>query len=300
MNKFIITLLSTATIFTACQKAVNITIPYDGDKLVLKSFIGSDSLIYADITKSAQTSAGLNVLPDSVKVELWENNVFKEVMKSLNIGFTSKIIFTSRSIANTSARYSIRVSAKNLRSIEGSDVFAAKPQFRISNYKQISGTSNESTLRVEIDDAGNQENFYLIRLFNADSIQTPTGPKVVAERPVPLNFDVDNLGEAVGITGSDNETYFVLDDSKFNGKTIPFTLRFFDSYSNFPNNGTFAAVMVSGIGKDTYRYFKSLKAAQNANGNPFAEVVNIFSNVKGGFGIVGCLNDNIATIKRSN
>ena len=43
-------------------------------------------------------------------------------------------------------------------------------------------------------------------------------------------------------------------------------------------------VKVSRITEDYFRYVKSYHTYYNASGNPFAEPVNVFSNIKNGFG----------------
>lgn len=161
-----------------------------------------------------------------------------------------------------------------------------------------------STLELEFsfDDPGGQENHYLLEGFvvQSDSIifvwDEQLGDWVLdtvpALNPVftPMSFSSTDqvliAGTDVGV--GDTRTYFtraVLRDDLFNGTTRTIAVRL----ENLIRPSRFELRWVS-ISETAYRYYRTLERYNYAQGDPFAEPVQVHSNVEGGLGIWGGAN----------
>ncbi|MBL7947127.1 MAG: DUF4249 domain-containing protein [Flavobacteriales bacterium] len=157
-------------------------------------------------------------------------------------------------------------------------------------------------MEFTFNDPGGQENHYLLEgfLVQSDSIivtwDEQLGDWVVDTVPMqnplftPMSFSSTDqvliAGTDVGV--GDTRTFFtraVLRDDLFNGTTRTITVRL----ENVIRPSRFELRWVS-ISATAYRYYRTLERYNYAEGDPFAEPVQVHSNVEGGLGIWGGAN----------
>ena len=128
-------------LFSACEKAVKIDIPYDGDKIVINSIITRDSLIYARVTNSSRLGSWTSYLESpGASVALYEDDVFRETMGKIEIAERSYLVSSFPAVDGK--KYTLKATADNLEPAEGSDIIPAKPFFNADKFKQIPGNTN--------------------------------------------------------------------------------------------------------------------------------------------------------------
>jgi len=161
-------------------------------------------------------------------------------------------------------------------------------------------TTLEVTLTI--NDPGDRSNFYLLEAF--------VGQQYIIQQvfdPISGTFVLDTIfldepfwsraylssADPVLISQSDagpgeTRVFFnraVFRDDGFNGTTRSFRIRL----ESFIRPGTLDLRLVS-ISEATFRYFRTLERYAYTEGDPFAEPVQVFTNVEGGLGIWGGAN----------
>ncbi len=285
--------------FSACQKDVDVTIPYEGDKLVLNSLFRSDSNIYAKVNVSQKLTRNYNAtVPSGVNVELFENGISFGNMPVININGNN--YFKSPIVTKPNFIYTLKASAPNYKSVEGTDTVPQKPIATIVGITRPTNNNDDYKLKLQLQDDATKENFYLIKVYKVDSNLTATGPRYNFNDNVnyvyPTYFSIEGItnSDPAGIFGGSEDNQHLLDDVSFNGRNVILNLSI-DEYSNGKSH---IVVEIISLTKSTYRYLKSVELQNNSQGDPFAEATTIFNNIKNGYGIVGAANDVLVGIRR--
>jgi Domain of unknown function (DUF4249) len=297
--KLIAFLLSTVVI-VSCERDVNVTIPYDGDKIVLNTIMLQDSNIYVQVFKTAKLSQNYNgTLPVGTVVKLFENGSFVQDLILKNI--YGKNYFTSTVKAKQNGNYTIKATANNLPAAEGQDILPSKPNCKGVSHVYTPNNSNNNIantkVQIKINDNGSQSNYYALRLYSADTNTASTGPRYKVDNSFGFSFTADVLSNASSfgsIFGADEEREVLFTDENFNGKEITVALNF----NNYNSINKYVAVDLVALSQSAYRYLVSVRSQQNNQGNPFAEVTVVYNNIKNGYGIVAGTADSIMVVKK--
>lgn len=108
----------------------------------------------------------------------------------------------------------------------------------------------------------------------------------------PVYFEFDNLS----IDTEDNpysESEWLSSDALFNGKEYFITLKI----PAIGNDKNTVDVILSHITEDYYSYAKTLSLQRDVKGDPFAQPVQVYSNIKNGFGIFGGYSESRKKLK---
>ena len=298
--KYTIYTLLCVLFFCSCEQNINITLPYNGDKIVVSAILTNDSLVYAHITKSASTEKDVTSFEElqGCNAELYENDILKETLKE-NILLGKRYYISTLKIKNNT-KYKIKVSHSGLNSVEGADLIPSKPFFVPIDYWKLTTTTD--TLRpykltLKIKDSPGMKNYYRMRIFSA-SYNTTT-KRYTINKNNDLSFGIDNFVDQGGIFGSFDDhlsrtSYFT--DETFDGQEITLTI----SLRVMTNERIYIAPEVAQLSRDAYLYFDSKRKQVSSEDNPFAEAVVVYNNIKNGYGIVGGVADSVAVIKRIN
>ncbi len=298
-------LLIVLILFTAsCEKTVNVEIPYEGDKLVLNSLFRADSNIYAKVLLSQKlTRVYQGVAPAGAAVSLLENGIAVGNFTQRNINGTN--YFVSPIKAKPNYNYTLKATAPNYTAVEGTDEVPKIPITKVLSIATINTNTNNNNaynrrIKLQFQDDGNKENFYMLKIFDADTNTLAIGPRYKFPQYYQYNhyFDIVGFTDAntnglFGGGGGENEQFIT--DETFNGRDITLNLEFDNNNSN---TGTHYVVEVIALSKSTYRYLQSLRIQSNTNGDPFAEAATVFNNITNGFGIVGGATDLYVGIKK--
>ncbi|HEY0610967.1 MAG TPA: DUF4249 domain-containing protein [Chitinophaga sp.] len=262
-------------LFTACEKRANVDLPYDGDKIVVNTFIQADSPVYIRVTQS-QPATVINDLAfkelAQAQVTLLENGQPFAPLNWEVIG--GRGYFVSAIPARPGKRYAITVAATGLTAVSGSDTIPTQPDIR-----DLSARKTGNSVRFTLADPGREKNYYRVRIYRADTVNGALSP---TEK---LQFRVDpSLSNNFGDLMSD--TYYrdvILNDDRINGKALQLVLQT-ASDVNFDH----LIAEVCALTEGGYKYLRSANSQMENqdSSNVLGQAVKVYSNIQNGYGIV--------------
>lgn len=302
--KKIYAVLFACTLLMACETVVEVDVPRDTPKLVANAFINPDSLISVRVSKSKFV---LDHTPlttvDHASVHVFENDALIEKLE-----FEGQGLYTSSFKPSEGKEYTLQVTADGFEGIEAT-TFIKNPvpiqEIRYDTIRTEIGSScigedcttyyaTNIKLHLKLDDPAEEENFYEIEVYKkalhfsyepdstgnyypTDTVIYYQSVYLSTEDPAVTDLEFEFEGE-----GYYGET-LLFSDEIFNGK--PYTLDFkTDDYSI---NTEELIVILKSMDEARYRYLRSHELQDWNEGNPFAEPVNVYSNVENGYGIFG-------------
>lgn len=275
--------------FSSCERETRVNIPPHTPLLVAESQQGQNSFPQARISRSRGVTEPSPIygqsdpyLINNAILLLYENDIFKDSLKynsasekykavtaKIQAGKTYKLTLSAQGFTGAEA-ISVTPSIVNINSIG----FIPNARFDRDGYPQ-------DEIRVSFTDNGASADYYLLRLrnFYGNYIYCVTTNDKDVEKLVyddPLYPD-DCL----------QSDRLLLADNNFNGNVktvILYTAAGELRPVTTPSGILRATVELLHINQDFYKYIKSQNSYENATGNPFAEPVNLYSNVKNGYG----------------
>jgi hypothetical protein len=319
MKKYILLLIAACSIIS-CEK----TLPFDDEglanQLVLNSIISSNKDFTASLTKTRSilenSYSGGGLMADGT-MDIYLNG---ELIKSENspTGYFSTTGIKPK--AGDSFRIVMNSYGKQLEAEttipQKAEVLSVDTTTVINKYNSKSLLYKATIKDLEGDDYYRilitQESLTLNK--NSDGKGTKkyflntSERSIISDNPV-FNSVYNNFGGDVFDTGPNNE-YNIFPDDYFEGKNyvIQFNTNNYgygfgygyypDSYNpSYGENGNSQIIYIRNVvhiqhlSKEFYTYLKYLKLYFHYQGNPFAEPVPVYSNIKNGIGIFAGLND---------
>ncbi len=273
-------------LFSSCVRDVVIDLPVAKNALVLNSFLTADNLIYVRLTRLVnyvETPASLRTNLKNAEIDLYENNVFVERLMPTII--RDNLWYAATIKAKKGVRYRIVARADGFTPVEAEDIVPEQPIINDMRVSRI--PSVKATTFFKLEDKGGEKNYYRLRFFKDSK---------PANSFAPLLLDMENLNVSNNdlLIDSFNESKYAVwyfDDTRFEGKTVDIKFLANDNQSFSSSDSITYTCEVSQLTQSSYLYLKSIKA-QNDNDidEAFAnllEPVQVFTNVKSGYGIVG-------------
>jgi len=276
-------LVSMILVSTACEKIIPIDIPDTQRKIVVNGLISPGTPVAVNLTKS------LTVLEDdafvyveNADVKLYENGNLAGTLMPDTAGFYSLPDF-SPVPGNT---YKLTVDDPGLSSVEA--------ETKVPDVVEIASVDTTRTynewgmevfkIKVVFDDPAGQDNIYgysvTLTYKEFDYISMQYTGKWITQPAWIFEGDDSFVQDEVHQYGG--KSY--LKDQLFNGQTKTLDLRI-SGFSYFQSDTVRVDVNLEQISPEFYTYVVSNEAYQRANRNPFSEPVQVYTNIKGGFGI---------------
>jgi Domain of unknown function (DUF4249) len=294
INRLLLLIVS-AIALGSCERDVAIDLPYEGNKIVMNALIMRDSLVYARVTNSSELNTNSSFqTPAGAAISLYENDVLKETMQRKMINGYEYFVSSFRS--QEGKKYTLKATASGLDAAEGSDRIPAKPSFGVEEYKEVTVNGTvEYRVTIRINDPAGEKNYYRLRLYGADTNLSATGPRVLVRKYDRQYFDVDNLASnaAFDVFGDNEYREVFFTDDRFDGRDVSLTLNL-----SYNNGSTYLAPELVQLTRDAYRYLQSRDNQVTNEGNPFTEAVVVYTNIAGGYGIVGGMADSVAVVRK--
>lgn len=290
---------------SACEKYLE----YDGDnaepRLVLNGICITDSVFRVELSHSLgyNVEGPLNEITNA-KVAVFDGNgIFID-----SLYHEEKGVYSGVEQAATGKTYTVVASAPSYENIRATNMIPLPVP--IINVDTVSYTDPNSDFyfgseRIQIDftiaDPGGIENYYAIEVYGIisyylDYIYDPdtgdyTTDTVYYDEPIRDHMYIQTsdviLTEEKDLE-IDEDVYYagsiLFADHVFNGKTQ--TLRIainLNDYYEF----TGIELSLKSCSEAYYKYFKSLETYFGVEGNPFAEPVQVYTNIENGLGIWG-------------
>jgi hypothetical protein len=299
MKKIFYSCILSLILFVSCEKIVEVDIPQKQPKLVINALLGGDTNVVVSVGTSRHILTGLNQqisLRESYTVKnavpvLYENNIAVDTLIYHSNDFLYKSLRGRR--LQHGQTYTIKVNAPGFTQAEAtttmpSPVAGVEVKRTKSVRKNVDGNDLDEIL-IKINDPLSKD-FYLIQVFSAGynaGYHSNIYCISTSDKDVELlgsdtdPFDPDNCYDAKNI---------LLNDINFNGtqkqlKLFALTDELRDMRDGSTGQIIKPSVRVSRITEDYFRYLKSYSLYESSVDNPFAEAVNVYSNVKNGYGI---------------
>lgn len=286
-------------LLVACQKEIDVKLPSYNPKLYLYSVSEVYEPLRITLGKSVpvqQYRQGMNLAVQDATMHLFVNDrqaqqiYFDETSGTYNSGDEVLLSHT----------YKVQVSAPGFEPIEAS---CKVPDFVLIeqiSYRDLSeGSDGIGELMIQFTDPPTANDYYIVELTSAYELagsgQGDTfrfmydyGCIKSSDPAIDAVANRDPLLSDDCLPNKD----LLITDALFNGSMRQVVLKiprfyadmFVDSSGGSPVT-TYPQVKLKHVGEDYVRYIRSYKKAAENSGNPFAEPVNVFTNVKNGYGL---------------
>jgi hypothetical protein len=310
MKKIILLELITILILAACEKVVPVNVPKKEPRLVISAWLNKDKAIEVRVSKSLHILEASSLGPQGqqqfmitdAKPVVYENSI------SIDTLVYNQQEFIYKSPRNVKIRdgytYSIKVTAPGYKEVTAQTNVPVQSAIaglsRVKNARKNSDGEELDDVTIKLDDPPGT-NYYLVRIFSAtfNTMNPEFAISCVSSTDKDLEA-VSEDGDPLGESCLDGNS-LVMKDVNFNGrqKQLKISVESFllqeQKYQNRPPSRPY--VKVYQVTQDYFKYVKSLSAYQNSSDNPFAEPINVYSNVANGYGIFSANTVAVDTIR---
>ena len=287
--KNIIISIFVVSAFVSCQKVLELDEETKTSKLVVNSLFDDQGRWEVNVSRSLSVldNGQLSIIDDAI-VSIYEggnlvSNLIYDGEKYIALGLISSPI--------AGKEYRVEVSAPNYNSVSSKDICPVSvPLINVVTDTAIN-SFNEGvvTFDVTFQDPGGSDNYYGIGLeITRYYIQSNTSggfdtilsdvyePYINSTNPIIDNSGTDNFSQTL-----------TFKDNLIEGERTTLSFDYSYYYISSPNEYIVSKIKFYSFSEATYNYTKSYEAFRNTDGNPFAEPVQVYTNVENGFGIFG-------------
>ena len=267
---------------SACQKELDIDLPEADIHLVLNGMLEKDSIIQINVGRSrcALDDSNTQSYVETANVEVFENGTSLGKLTHREVGWYELTGSTVK--ARTEYRFVVtkddKTAAVTTTVPFGESVITVDTSSVISEWGD-----KQYFLKININDVANVENFYGFSIRERHWMHrydTHTGELT--------QYDDLNSGHLYSDDPAVLNAWYtkdlVISDDFFDGKEYSF-LASFGLYA-YDEDSVRIYMDYKEITKDYYTYLNSLILYSNAQDNPLAEPVQVYTNVVGGLGLV--------------
>ncbi len=299
MRKYFFTAAAAASLLTiaSCEKEIMVKTPPYEPTLVVNGTVNVSESPMVYVSKSvglADYNHNKKLWVDNAKVLLYKEGA---IVDSLIFQAVSGAYMGHTTIEPGSS-YKVSVTAPGFTDLSATGQAPSLVQLKsVSHIKgaRLSADGQlQDEIRISFDDPSSPGDYYILGMDMYD----PTADTAVSLGCVnTTDASVESIyDEQIDNTTCLNGGEIFFRDELFNGSTRQ--MRFFvnSSYLQRLGGGGVFTVSLRHISEAYFRYRKSfLYAAENA-GNPFSEPTRVYTNVNGGYGIFGIINEDVKNI----
>ncbi|MDR3678703.1 MAG: DUF4249 domain-containing protein [Flavipsychrobacter sp.] len=299
-------LLVTIVLVASCEKEITVKLPPYNSRLVVNSSteVGDTIIAAVGVSTSATNKSLINM--GQLTVQLYVNGVYAQnmVLDSAGLNYRSTVVVVA------GAQYTIQVTSSiaSLGTVSASITAPTKVAIsnvtRIPNARVDADGNSQDEVSVFFTDPAPAGDYYVIEFHSgADSnIQSQYNSQYS------YGFCVNSSDPSIETATSDfidlntclsnNKIFF--HDPLFNGtrKELKFYIGSGDIGPYItPTDTLYGSVKLHHVTDAGYKYLQTSQVANDTNGDPFSEPVNVYTNVKNGYGIFTMQNTDMAFIK---
>jgi hypothetical protein len=291
---------------SGCESTVEVDVPEHDPQLVVNSFFASDSRWVVEVSRSTGAFEDADLDDPHFTIDNATVTVEAPGQPALRLSYTDTL--TSEPLiggrlplpgAYTSMErhpapgqlYTVRVDADGFEPVEATSRIPPSVPITVSStvrrmddqYVDPPAVQQRRTLTLALQDPPDEDNYYWVRVaqigrtFSREVRFTTRDRSILNDAPT----DLDDTGKATL-----SRAFF--SDALFDGRRHEIELDVDevvspdDADSPYP----YFVVEVGALSEDLYDYLVSLRTFDETVDNPFAEPVNVYSNVEDGYGIV--------------
>lgn len=305
---FIVLLVLSGVLFTSCYKEIDLEKYRPTPKVVINTALAADSLITASITRTwffTDTETNPNVYLTRAKVDLYINDAYKETMNWEPYEENSPAgCFVSTTLAREGDKIKIVATDKEYGTAWAEEVVPKPIKIENIAINITQGVDEETIISYQITfkDIPDEKNFYLIQI-EIDSYGKLYPISIDYSSDPVLSHNESLLNNAFGYDGLEHTFGCLFTDELIAGKE--YTLKMKEKVSSYADPTGERIITLYNLSESYYQYLLSL---QKLNGSQltndlvvigFAEPLRIYSNIKGGTGILGTSQHNTHSVEIS-
>jgi hypothetical protein len=258
-----------------CELLVDIDVPLDHQSITLNSYFSPDSLWSArlKLNRHILSNDPFAAVEDAVIV-VYENGNPIDTLGHHGMGqYRSD---TGRPVAGR--HYEIKAFTEQFPTVKSSSYIPLPAQNLHVDIHELHRDANNvpyTDIDISFTDDGNEKNYYKISFIIQNQIFDAQGNLVTRSNPFPFKLASESEDDS-GI-GYDE---IILSDVLFNGQEHKMKLETYGQVT-----GQKIIISVSSLSQDYYDYKQTGNLQQETTGDPFAQPVNVYNNIQGGFGI---------------
>lgn len=275
-------LLYTVAIFgiTSCTKQIPFDDPGAESKIAISCFLDEADSISVVVSKSASILRPNDIERiEDADLELFENGISVGSLTP-DLDFVYRLDFAPVQGNN----YEIKASANGLEDVSSTTTIPnAVTATNAAVNEAVSVDQDVYRLTFDIDDPSG-DNYYIV---------------YVVQEYWPGEYQTQSFTSTEPtFLGGSGDNYFwngaAFRDDSFDGQIKKFTLDldYFNGEPDFPTS-----VLLVSATEEFFNYFVTYEAYQSTTGDPFAQPVQIYSNVENGLGIFAGLNRSLTVIE---
>lgn len=277
--------------YISCEKVI----PFEGDvnipKLVINSIFESDSTFKVHVSSSRsviETSSFQNIGDAVVTIK----DVNGDIIENLN--YVDNGFYVGQTFPQENQTYTLQVNHSNFANITSSDSLPSPITINSVDTSTIVDPINGDRLQItlDFDDPESSQNYYLIETYSVNEY-------LVIKNSDTTEYELDTTKQYMILTdevfqngGSPWREQGLFNDILFNGQNKALELEIpYDNWTGIESGYEWSyktlgvRVYLHNISKSYYYYRTSLELYQSASGNPFAQPVQVYSNIENGFGV---------------
>lgn len=284
-------LLSISLVYISCEKVI----PFEGDvnipKLVINSIFQSDSTfkVHVSSSRSVIDTASFQNIEDAVVTIKDDNGSIIETLNYVENGF-----YIGQTFPQENQTYSLQVTHPNYTNITSSDSLPSPITINSIDTSTTVDPINGDRLQITLNfnDPESSQNYYLIETYSVNEY-------LLIKNSDTTEYELDTTKQFMVLTdevfqngGSPFREQGLFNDLLFNGQNKALELEIpYDNWSGTEDGYEWSYTTLSvrvylhNISKSYYYYRTSLELYQGASGNPFAQPVQVYSNIENGFGV---------------
>jgi hypothetical protein len=309
-KSIILSAVAIVLLISACEKEVTIKVPQKDPSLVLIALPEKGDLITASVGRSRhilEPRPGFDLREHyavkNAQVVVFENGVS---IDTLTYHPTEYLYKSGRGrVIRQGYTYSVKINAPDFKEVTGETIVPSQSEIAEVRWEKDVRTNSygESVdeVFIKLNDPAAEKNFYLIKVFQATYPgYTPFAVGCVST----TDKDIETIGyeedpaETERCLDGDN---LLMKDLNFDGGQKQLKLSIVSSQLqtiNGPSGETYRPyIKVYRITEDQFRFAKSYNVFDNTEDNPFAEPVNVYSNIKNGYGILAASTVAVDTLR---
>lgn len=293
MKKYLLLLCIPA--FTACETVVEVDIPLTEPTIVMNALMEPDSVFTATATLSKHILESEDITflvenPTILVVDDESGETIDELIFAVQDRGPLHFRGTQRPVPGK--RYSFQLQSPRNGWAAATETVPMSVEISSIEIDSSGLSSPDGRIRMDISfqDRPGERNFYSLSL-HIESFYLSNGDTIRYSYPSYLE-PADPELEQDYYYGSE----LLVDDLFFDGKerTLRVKLPYYYQQPQFPVKMYF---VLSHLSESYYKYLSTLYLQQSVSGDPFAQPVQVFSNIENGLGILGARSKSIYALK---
>lgn len=287
-------LLLSSILFASCETVVDVNIELEKPLLVVNSVFNKDSVWRVDVNLTRNVLSdriGSPVTNATVSIVDEQTNELLEVLtfSPINFGGTYRGKLKPEILKN----YKVKVDVEGFTSAESIERIPESVSLTKVEVDEDALQSMEAPVPVKIYFTDPQAiiNFYQLTVVEKRyQINYTTGDTIWYSNPVTMVFEDPALMDEEEYT---NE--LLLSDRLFNGKDHSISFKIQPYFSD----AQIISICFSSISESYYEYQTTSSLQRDVSGDPFAQPVQVFTNIQNGLGVFAAYNQDEWKIKKN-